>query len=377
MIPRTAGVAADYPFIIGSMWLIDPINVVLQGVLLVLVWGHLGIGVYAWLRHRPWFAAWAPYLLSAAVVLPLLALAGVARSVATVDALAARPGWFDAAKERAFENADGDRAGTLADLPPTILGGLLALLAAVLAARAVRHWYRTRHGRVRIQYAGGRTVIVQLLLPPDVTARDARRPGGLEGHEQRVAILFIDLRGSTRLGEKRLPYDVVYVLNRFFAEMADALAVTKGHYAQFNGDGLMALYGLEQEFDQGCRHAIEGAAEMLRRVDALNADMKAELDEPLRVGIGIHGGEAIVGSMGPPDTPIVSAIGDNVNVAARLEALTKEFGCDVVISEIVATAAGVDVARLTRHEAEMRGRAATLPVYAVARREDLRTAGAP
>jgi len=449
VVPRTAGVDADYPFIIGSMWLIDPTSAVLQGVLLVLVWGHLGIGVYAWLRHRPWFAAWAPYLLSTAVVLPMLALAGFARSVATVNALAVQTGWFDAAKERAFANADTDRVATLAELPPTIVGGLLGLLATVLAAREVRRWYRTRHGRVRIAYAGGRAVTapvgatilgasrlngvphaslcsgrgrcstcrvrvkegiddlepaapeeamvlagvnagadvrlacqvrprrdvtVQLLLPPDVSARDARRRGGLEGHEQRVAILFIDLRGSTRLGERRLPYDVVFVLNRFFAEMAEALAVTNGHYAQFNGDGLMALYGLEQGFEQGCRQAIEGASEMLRRVDTLNADMKAELDEPLRVGIGIHGGEAIVGSMGPPDTPIVSAIGDNVNVAARLEAMTKEFGCVAVVSEIVAEAAGVDVARLTRHEADMRGRAATLPVYAFAGREDLQTA---
>ena len=104
---------------------------------------------------------------------------------------------------------------------------------------------------------------------------------------------------------------------------------------------------------------------MLRRVDKLNDSMKSEIDEPLRVGIGIHGGEAIVGIMGPPTTPIISAIGDNVNVAARLESLTKEFGCAMVISETVAEGAGIDLTRFPRHEAETRGRAATIAVYAI------------
>lgn len=167
------------------------------------------------------------------------------------------------------------------------------------------------------------------------------------------------------MGERRLPYDVVHILSRFFAEMAEALVATKGHYAQFNGDGLMALYGLEEGFEEGCSHAIRGATEMLKRVDNLNETMKSELNEPLRVGIGIHGGEAIVGIMGPPTTPIISAIGDNVNVAARLESLTKEFGCAIVISEAVAQGADVDLTRFPRHEAETRGRTATIPVYAI------------
>lgn len=447
VIPRTAGVAADYPFIIASMWLIDPTAVVLQGLLLIFIWGHLSIGFHFWLRHRAWYARSSPYLHTIAGGLLLLALAGLARSVATVNALAARdPGWFDGLKERAFDGADETRAGALAETPPTVIGGLLVLLAAVLLARVVRRWYRTRHGRIRVTYAGGRTVVMPVgatlldasrmngiphaslcggrgrcstcrvkvtagledlepadpqearvltgikadadvrlacqarprrdvsvapLLPPNATARDTHRGGGLEGREQRVAILFIDLRGSTRLGERRLPYDVVFILNRFFAEMAEALVVTKGHYAQFNGDGLMAIYGLEDGFEDGCRRAIQGATEMLRRVDKLNESMKSELNEPLRVGIGIHGGEAIVGIMGPPTTPIISAIGDNVNVAARLESLTKDFGCALVISETVAQGAGLDLTRFPRHEAETRGRTATIPVYAIPHGHDL------
>jgi adenylate cyclase len=85
------------------------------------------------------------------------------------------------------------------------------------------------------------------LLPPDVSARDANRPGGIQGREQPVVSMFIDMRGSTRLGEEKMPFDVLFILNRFFAEMAEALTETKGHYAQFAGDGLMALYGVRGE----------------------------------------------------------------------------------------------------------------------------------
>ena len=88
---------------------------------------------------------------------------------------------------------------------------------------------------------------------------------------------------------------MVFILNRFFAEMAEALVATKGHCAQFNGDGLMALYGLEDGFEEGCRRTIKGATEMPHRVDKLIETMKSELNEPLRVGIRIHGGEAIAG----------------------------------------------------------------------------------
>lgn len=161
------------------------------------------------------------------------------------------------------------------------------------------------------------------LPPPTAGPKDALRPGGVTGQKIKVIFLFADLRGSTKLGERNLPYDVVFILNEFFAEMAAALSATKGRYAQFNGDGLMALYGLEEDFDAGCRNAVAGAAEMFRRTEDLNKRFAGELLEPLAMGFGIHGGDAIIGTMGPPATPILSAIGDNVNIATRLEAEIK------------------------------------------------------
>jgi adenylate cyclase len=201
------------------------------------------------------------------------------------------------------------------------------------------------------------------LLPPSATARDGRLPGGVQGQERQVAILFVDLRGSTKLGEDRLPYDVMLILNRFFFEMSEALKATKGHYAQFTGDGLMALYGLETGYENGCREAIEGAVEMQRRMERLNRTFEKELGSKLRIGVGVHSGDAIVGTMGPPTTRSVSSIGDNVNIAARLEGLTKDFECGIVISVATAETAGVDLSSFPRHDAELRGRGETISIY--------------
>ena len=177
--------------------------------------------------------------------------------------------------------------------------------------------------------------------------------------------MFVDLRGSTQMGEKRLPYDVLFILNRFFSEMTDVLHKTQGHYAQFAGDGLMALYGLNRGLQQGCGDALKGAVQMQMRIDHLNEYFKEELDEPLRIGIGLHCGEAIVGTMGPPSSPNYSAIGDNVNAAARLESLTKDFECTLIVSAPVIERAGYDFADIPLHSVTVRGKTQTLDVYAV------------
>ena len=201
------------------------------------------------------------------------------------------------------------------------------------------------------------------VLPPDASVQQR---GGVAGREQQVAAMFVDLRGSTSLGEDKLPYDVVFVLNRFFAEMSAALDATSGHYAQFAGDGLLALYGLEEPIERACRNALRGAIEMQRRVDLISAHLAGELASPLRIGIGVHAGEAIVGTMGPPSAPNLSAVGDHINVAARLESLTKDFGCVLVVSEAVLVNARISAEDLARHEVTVRGRNQALSVFSVA-----------
>jgi adenylate cyclase len=157
--------------------------------------------------------------------------------------------------------------------------------------------------------------------------------GGVQGHEEYVVAMFVDMRGSTSLGERVLAYDVVFILNRFFTELSSALDLSHGHYAQFAGDGLLALYGLEPaRKSKACRDALDGANEMFRRIEILNRQLQVEFGESVEMGIGIHGGEAIVGTMGPPTTPLLTAVGDNINIAARLEAQTKVQGHEVIVS---------------------------------------------
>ena len=240
-----------------------------------------------------------------------------------------------------------------------------------LEAKALGRIDAAANVRLACQCRPTRDVAVTPLLPPNAAPSSARQfRGGAQGREQRIAAMFVDLRDSTRLGEGRLPYDVVFIMNQFFAEMYAALRASGGYYAQFRGDGLLALYGLDTPIAQACRAAIAGAAEMQGRIERLNQSLADEVKEPLRIGIGIHAGVAIVGTMGPPEAPIYSAIGDMVNTAARFENMTKAFGCTLVASDYVLKQAGIEPAQLSErapeHQVRVRGKTERLVVYAVA-----------
>lgn len=183
--------------------------------------------------------------------------------------------------------------------------------------------------------------ITPLVAPGMATARSLAI-GGVQGTEREVVCMFVDMRESTRMGERILPYDVVFILNQFFSELSGSLAGSGGHYAQFSGDGLMALYGLRRADPAAAvSEALRGAADMFRRLEQLNLRLSREFNLVLRMGIGIHAGSAIVGRMGPPSAPLLTAIGDNINIAARLESATKIHGCDVIVSaEALAHLAG-------------------------------------
>jgi adenylate cyclase len=211
------------------------------------------------------------------------------------------------------------------------------------------------------------------LLSADATSADGAVRGGLEGSERPITIMFIDMRDSTTLAEAKMPYDLIYILNQFFDEMTKALTATNGHCSQFTGDGLLALYGLhENEPALGAADALRGAREMLSRLDQLNRRLEGELARPLRIGIGIHFSEAIVGSMGPPQGKIVSAIGDPVNTCARLESLTKDYDCPLIVSRRAAEMAGLDVRDVKLHETLVKGRVEMVQFYALRSVPDLR-----
>jgi adenylate cyclase len=245
--------------------------------------------------------------------------------------------------------------------------GLAALPApAVLESKALARIEAPNGLRLACQIRPTADLTVMPLLPADATPAQCSVRGGLEGSERLITIVFVDLRGSTTLGEAKLPYDVLFILNQFFTEMTKALDATNGHYSQFTGDGLLALYGLNaRDPTTAPAEALRGAREMLARLDQLNRRLAGELTQPLRIGIGMHFAEAIVGTMGPPRSQIITAIGDAVNTAARLEGLTKEYDCALVLSRRVAEAARLDLSGQQLHAVAVKGRVEKVEFYAL------------
>jgi adenylate cyclase len=230
----------------------------------------------------------------------------------------------------------------------------------------------TPETRLACQIRPTSDIAILPLFAADARAVDGTVRGGLEGSERLITVVFVDLRGSTTISEGKLPYDVLYLLNQFFHEMTKALIATRGHYSQFTGDGLMALYGLDEtDPRKGAADAMRGAFEMLAGLERLNNQLKSEMSQPLQIGIGIHHSEAIVGTMGPPKSQIITAIGDTVNTCARLESLTKDYNCPIIVSRQAAEAAGLNVGGRRLFEEPVKGRKGKVEFYALEAVSDL------
>jgi adenylate cyclase len=191
------------------------------------------------------------------------------------------------------------------------------------------------------------------------------------GEERYLVSMFVDMRGSTRLAENRLPFDTVFVVNRFLGAVSKAVIECGGQPNQFLGDGQLALFGLATTKQIACRQALAAAGRISVHVEELNQFLKNDLREPIRFGIGIHGGEVIVGDIGYRDHMVFTALGDAVNVAARLQDMTKSLGCEVIFSDDVRATAGVADDALSRQDVEIRGRAGPMSVCVVAKADAL------
>lgn len=185
------------------------------------------------------------------------------------------------------------------------------------------------------------------------------------GEERYLVSMFVDMRGSTRLAENRLPFDTVFVVNRFLAAVSKAVIECGGQPNQFLGDGQLALFGLATNRQTACRQALTAAGHISAHIDELNQFLKNDLREPIRFGIGIHGGEVIVGDIGYRDHMVFTALGDAVNVAARLQDMTKSLGCEVIFSDEVRATAGLATDTLPRQDVAIRGRTGPTSVCVV------------
>ena len=205
----------------------------------------------------------------------------------------------------------------------------------------------------------------QLFMPYTMSANaHASNPPRI-GQERYLVSMFVDMRDSTRLAENRLPFDTVFIVNRFLGAVSQAVIECGGRPNQFVGDGELALFGLATGPQTACRQALKAAAMIAANVDELNQFLSQDLREPIRFGIGIHSGEVIIGDIGYRDHIVFTALGDAVNVAARLQDMTKTLACEAVLSEEVRITAGLPPDGLPRQEVAIRGRTEPMVVRSV------------
>lgn len=428
------GIDTNYEFVANSLWIWAPLAGFRQALAVMAVWVHGCLGLYFWLRYRPWFPRAAPFLLVAATLMPVLALLGFVNAGRAVEGIQfAGADGIDpqvieaalAAKERFVNSVYG------------IFGGALGL---VLVLRVVRAQLQRRH-LVEIRYPDGRAIrvpkghsvleasrlagiphhavcggrgrcstcrvrvldgldhlppiaaaeqgtLTRIHADPDVRLACQVRPRhdikvipllaagtsgtgtqvanqASPGHEQELVVLFCDIRGFTALTDKRLPFDTVFLLNRYFALVGKAVERSGGRLDKFIGDGAMAIFGLSTSKAEACRQALAAAAMIVEDLSRMSEDLAAELPGPLRIAIGIHAGPAIAGTMGYGRVLGVTAIGDTVNIASRLESVAKELDASIVISAATARLAGADLSDFELRTVSIRGHSELLTVHVV------------
>ena len=210
--------------------------------------------------------------------------------------------------------------------------------------------------------------IVQLLPAERITAADVNQLDRYDwGIERAVTVMFSDMRGFTQFSEHRLPYDVVFILNRYLDALSGAVVAEGGYVDKCMGDGMMATFGMTGSEKDGARSALRAAARMLDHLEQINRTIAEDIDEPLTIGIGIHTGHAVLGRIGAAKAHDagnrITALGDTVNTASRLENAAKDFGASVAVSEDTVRIAGLTLPDEARECIPLRGKKREVTAY--------------
>lgn len=188
--------------------------------------------------------------------------------------------------------------------------------------------------RYRVEFRGRRRLrrLFGQYVSPKVVEEILERDVPLGGKRQEITVLISDIRDFTAWSERVRPEELVGQLDEYFAKMTQAIVEQDGFVDKFMGDGILALFGAPIERDDHAWRAVQAAAAMLRYLEELNETWAAEGRETLAIGIGIHSGEAVVGTIGSSLKLEYTALGDAVNVASRVESKTRECGAPLLIS---------------------------------------------
>jgi adenylate cyclase len=197
-------------------------------------------------------------------------------------------------------------------------------------------------------------VVGQLLTTNDISAQ-----------EREVTVLFSDIRGFTAMSEKLKPKEVVALLNEHHALMIEVIFRNRGTLDKFIGDGIMAYFGGPLEDPAHATHAVQCAIEMQAALVSLNEARTKRGESALKIGIGLNTGRVIMGDVGSARRLEYTAIGDTVNVASRIEGMTKHYGVPLVVSKRTKEQAGSSFRWKALPSVELRGKSEVLELFAL------------
>jgi adenylate cyclase len=206
--------------------------------------------------------------------------------------------------------------------------------------------------RLACQVRPHEDVHVAPLLTADRLGPRKQAKGLSNSSEHEIAALFVDLRDSTKLADGRLPYDAFYVIDRYVGAVCHAVEANGGHISSIAGDGVMGFFGGDRTAKEAAQAAILAVRDLWETLLALSEEFETAFDFPLRFGAGCHLGLAIVGGLESRQT--AQFLGDVGNIASRLQGLTKEFKCTVVLSREVIEGAGLPMPAIERRRVHVR-----------------------
>ncbi|UUV05394.1 adenylate/guanylate cyclase domain-containing protein [Ruegeria sp. YS9] len=187
-----------------------------------------------------------------------------------------------------------------------------------------------------------------------------------QGQERQLAVLFLDMRGFTARTTGQLPYDIVFLLNRFFDAVVPAITKEGGVVDKYMGDGLLAVFE-KPNAAASARAGLKAAIDISHALDEFNAQLEAEGSPGIRIGMGLHLGDLVVGEIGAAGHASKTIIGDTVNVASRLESETKALKVELLVSEALLKAADVVIPQDEIRLFQLRGVSEPIPALPVTR----------